>query len=370
MDAVHGRLIVRPNEEDLARLGDEARRTTNLRTASSGGRLAVTQDGHRSLRSNIAMAAEIASARAQGGGRRSVPHGVPFSAATRPRPRGALSRGQAGPRGVCPFPVLIRTFDLGADKQSKIFPATHPEANPVLGMRATRLALKHRDAFSTQLRGLLRAAVHGPLRIMLPLISGLEEFHDALAVIEEAKEELEEEGIAHASDVPIGVMIELPSAALVADVLADHVDFMSIGTNDLIQYTLAIDRENDEVNYLYQPLHPAILRLIKMVCDAGRRGDVPVSICGEMAADPLFTWVLVGMGVEELSMQSVSIPLIKQLLRLSSMSEMEELAASVLQASTAEEAERLVRDRMSERFPEHMQHRAGVDEDGPDDEGD
>ena len=212
--------------------------------------------------------------------------------------------------------------------------------------------------------------MHGPLRIMLPLISGLEEFHDALAVIEEAKEELEEEGIAHAADVPIGVMIELPSAALVADVLADHVDFMSIGTNDLIQYTLAIDRENDEVNYLYQPLHPAILRLIKMVCDAGRRGDVPVSICGEMAADPLFTWVLVGMGVEELSMQSVSIPLIKQLLRLSSMSEMEELAASVLQASTAEEAERLVRDRMSERFPEHMQHRAGVDEDGPDDEDD
>ena len=195
-----------------------------------------------------------------------------------------------------PFPVLIRTFDLGADKESKIFPATHPEANPVLGMRATRLALKHRGAFSTQLRGLLRAAVHGPLRIMLPLISGLEEFHDALAVIEEAKEELEEEGIAHAADVPIGVMIELPSAALVADVLADHVDFMSIGTNDLIQYTLAIDRENDEVNYLYQPLHPAILRLIKMVCDAGRRGDVPVSICGEMAADPLFTWVLVGMG--------------------------------------------------------------------------
>jgi phosphotransferase system enzyme I (PtsI) len=368
VDAVHGRVIINPNEEDLAKLAEETRRYEEFedRILKERALPAVTQDGHRiRLRSNIAMPSELESSlshRAEGIGLYRTEY-LFLGRDTAPTEEEHYQVAKHALAQSAPFPVLIRTFDLGADKESKVFRAAHVEANPALGMRGTRLALKYRDEFRIQLRGLLRAAVHGPLRIMLPLISGLEEFHEALAIIDEAKEQLNDEGIAHSDDVPIGVMIELPSAALVSDVLADHVDFMSIGTNDLIQYTLAIDRENDEVNYLYKPLHPAIVRLIRTVCEAGKRSGVPVSVCGEMAADPMFTWVLVGMGVEELSMQSVSIPLIKQLLRLSSLTEMEELANSVLQAATADEAVRVVHDRMLDRFPEHMQHRAGVDED-------
>ncbi|HGG58111.1 MAG TPA: phosphoenolpyruvate--protein phosphotransferase, partial [Nannocystis exedens] len=174
-------------------------------------------------------------------------------------------------------------------------------------------------------------------------------------------EQLENAGMAYASDPLIGVMIETPSAAIIADLLAERVDFMSIGTNDLIQYTLAVDRENDDVDYLYQPLHPAILRLIQRIAKAGADHEVPVSLCGEMAADPRYTWVLLGLGISELSMSPSAVPVIKNIIRGSSVAEMDALTARVLETKTAREASQLVLEAMHARFPEHLQHGGGRD---------
>ena len=259
-----------------------------------------------------------------------------------------------------PHPVRVRTFDLGSDKQAAGLAMGESEANPALGLRSMRLALRNRETFLAQLRGLLRAALHGPLQIMLPLISGLEELAACHEAFNEARAQLAEQGLPHADEVSVGVMIEVPSAAVVADLIAREVDFMSIGTNDLIQYALAIDRENDDVNYLYEPLHPAILRLIKQTCDAGAAAGIPVSLCGEMAADPRYTWVLVGLGLRELSMQSSAIPVVKSVIRSSTLDEMEALAQAVLACKTATDARRLVMQAIGERFGEHLQHTAGL----------
>ena len=263
-------------------------------------------------------------------------------------------------RRYAPHPVIFRTFDLGSDKPSKLLPFAKGEANPAMGLRSLRLALRARDVFLAQLRGLLRAAVHGPLRIMLPLVGSLEELEDGLAAVAEARDQLASAGMAHAGEVPVGVMIETPGAALTADLIADRVDFMSIGTNDLIQYTLAVDRDNDDVDYLYQPLHPAILRLIRAVAEAGARRKVPVSLCGEMAADPRFTWVLVGLGITELSMSPSAVPVIKHIIRGSQAAEMRALAEAVLAAPRARDAGELVLAAMHERFPEHLRHGGGA----------
>lgn len=262
-------------------------------------------------------------------------------------------------RRYAPYPVIFRTFDLGSDKPSKLIPFSKVEQNPAMGLRSLRLALRQRDIFLAQLRGLLRAALHGPLRIMLPLVGSLGELEAGLAAVEEAREHLASAGMAHATEVHVGVMIETPSAAIIADILATRVDFMSIGTNDLIQYALAVDRDNDDVDYLYQPLHPAILRMIKHVADAGKAADVPVSLCGEMAADPRYTWVLVGLGITELSMSPSAIPVIKHILRGSTAAEMRALAAEVLQTSDGRVADELVLAAMRARFPEHLRHGGG-----------
>ncbi|HGG57491.1 MAG TPA: phosphoenolpyruvate--protein phosphotransferase, partial [Nannocystis exedens] len=264
-------------------------------------------------------------------------------------------------RHYAPHPVVFRTFDLGSDKPSKLLGLSKGEANPAMGLRSLRLALRERETFLAQLRGLLRAALHGPLQIMLPLVGSLEELEAGLAAVDEAREQLENAGMAYASDPLIGVMIETPSAALIADLLAERVDFMSIGTNDLIQYTLAVDRENDDVDYLYQPLHPAILRLIQRIAKAGADHEVPVSLCGEMAADPRYTWVLLGLGISELSMSPSAVPVIKNIIRGSSAAEMDALTARVLETKTAREANQLVLEAMHARFPEHLQHGGGRD---------
>jgi len=260
---------------------------------------------------------------------------------------------------VAPYPVVFRTFDLGSDKPTKLLDFRERERNPAMGLRSLRLALREREMFLAQLRGLLRAAVHGPLRIMLPLVSGLTELRAAHEAVDEARSQLEDAGMAYAQDVPVGTMIEMPSAAIIADRMAAHVDFMSIGTNDLIQYTLAIDRDNDDVSYLYRPLHPAVLRLVHGVAEAGRQQGISVSLCGEMAADPRYTWVLVGLGVCELSMHPSAIPVIKNIIRSSEIQEMQALAQGVLAAPDVDEAERMVLAVMRERFPEHLEHGGG-----------
>jgi len=196
--------------------------------------------------------------------------------------------------GLAPRPVTIRTFDLGGDK----LPAgvrSHDE-NPALGLRAVRYCLRHPDMFRAQLRGLLRASVHGNLRVMFPMVSGVAELRAAKRALLEAREELRREGI-ETRLPPIGIMVELPSAALIADRLAMECEFLSIGTNDLIQYTMAIDRQNKDVAYLYRPLHLAVLRTLRLICDAGRGAGIPVSMCGEMAGEPQYVLVLLGLGL-------------------------------------------------------------------------
>jgi len=248
-------------------------------------------------------------------------------------------------------PVTIRTFDLGADKLAGFLEeAQLGEANPALGLRSLRLCLADlgRSLFRAQLRGLLRASVKGDLRIMFPMVSGVGELRAAKAVVEEVKAELRAEGQPFDEQIKVGIMIEMPSAALIADLLAREADFFSIGTNDLIQYTMAVDRVNELVSYLYEPLHPALLRLIRDVARAAKAGGIPVSICGEMAADPLVAPVLVGLGIHELSMSAVSIPEVKGVLRATTLWELERLVERVLQLPTAGE----IRDAVTEYLDE------------------
>jgi phosphotransferase system enzyme I (PtsI) len=248
--------------------------------------------------------------------------------------------------------ATFRTFDLGADKAGPISPG--PEVNPALGLRSIRLCLTEigKPLFRAQLRGLLRASVHGPMRLMFPMISGVSEVREAKAVLDECKRDLRQQGLAFDESIKVGVMIEMPSAAFTADLIAPEVDFFSIGTNDLIQYALAIDRVNEHVSYLYRPLHPAILRMVRFVADAARARDIPVAMCGEMAGEPLLALVLVGLGLGELSMNAVAIPMVKSVLRASTMAEARRLADQALALGTPEEIEALVREHMARRFPE------------------
>lgn len=252
---------------------------------------------------------------------------------------------------IAPYPVTIRTLDLGGDKFASHIELAE-EMNPAMGLRAVRFCLKEKEIFKTQLRGILRASTHGRLKILLPMISGVEELRQVKVILEEAKEELGVRGIPFDPEIPLGVMIEIPSAAITADILAREVDFFSIGTNDLIQYSLAIDRVNEHVSYLYEPLHPAILRNIKGVVDTARDAGIGVGICGEMASDPLYTLIFLGLGLDELSMNAIAIPRVKKVLRRSTRTEGEMLAKEILQFSTAKETELFIRKKMAERFPE------------------
>lgn len=364
VDAISGVVIVRPDEEALARwqaihdryeeFEDEVRKEHGLPATLSDGT-------HIALRANVGYEDDLGSSRFHGA------EGIGLyrtetlfmSREIPPTEEEHYRHAKRVLQRMAPYPVIFRTFDLGSDKPTKLLRFDEREPNPAMGLRSLRLALREREMFLAQLRGLLRAAVHGPLRLMLPLISGLSELKLGLEAVQEARDQLESSRMAYAQDVPVGIMIEMPSAAVVADVLAKHVDFMSIGTNDLIQYTLAIDRNNDDVAYLYRPMHPAILRLIRQVTEAGQAAGTPVSLCGEVAADPRFTWVLVGLGVRELSMHPPAIPVIKNILRASDLREMEALTQEVLGMGDVDSVERLVVKTMGARFPEHLQHGGG-----------
>jgi phosphotransferase system enzyme I (PtsI) len=221
-------------------------------------------------------------------------------------------------------PITIRTLDLGADKQVDSGRSNGPTPNnPALGLRAIRLCLKEPELFRVQVRALLRASAHGQVQIMLPMISNLQEFRQAQQLIESAREELRREGHKVADEIPIGAMIEVPAAAIAAPMLARHARFFSIGTNDLIQYTLAIDRVDDEVNYLYDPLHPAVLKLIHMTIEAGNSAGIPVAMCGEMAGDPRYTRLLLGLGLMDFSMHPASVLEVKRIIMDSDVGELQ-----------------------------------------------
>ena len=248
-------------------------------------------------------------------------------------------------------PATLRTFDLGADKLARfVQDAALHEPNPALGLRSVRLCMHElgRQLFRSQLRGFLRASAHGPMKIMFPMISGVAELRAAKAVVAAVQQQLRDEGVPFAEGIPIGIMIEMPSAAVTADQLATECDFFSIGTNDLIQYTMAVDRVNEFVSYLYEPLHPGLLRLICGVAEAAHARGIPVSVCGEMAGDALVAPVLVGLGVHELSMSAVSIPEVKSVLRQTSVGDLERLVEKMLAMATAAEIRAEISDYLDE----------------------
>jgi phosphotransferase system enzyme I (PtsI) len=254
---------------------------------------------------------------------------------------------------VAPNWAVIRTFDLGGKKLAREVMGSK-EDNPVLGLRALRLCMKHRDMFKTQLRALLRASAFGRIKIMFPLVSGVQELRQVKAFVREIESELDAEGVPYNKGLEIGIMIEVPAAAVIADVLATETDFFAIGTNDLIQYSLAIDRSNENVSYLYEPFHPGLLRLIKFVIDAGEKGGIPVSMCGEMASDPLYAIVLIGLGLKVFSMSPAAIPVIKNVIRSLRYKECKRIADQALQKKTAQEIEEFVIESVAMRFPEGL----------------
>ena len=241
------------------------------------------------------------------------------------------------------LPLTIRTVDLGADKQvDGGRQGGSVQANPALGLRAVRLCLKEPALFRPQLRAILRASAHGSIRLMIPMLSNMQETGQVLEMIDEIKAELGNQGVEFDEAIPVGAMIEVPAAAICADIFAGQLDFLSIGTNDLIQYTIAIDRVDDEVSYLYEPLHPAVLRLIRMTIDAGARADIPVAMCGEMAGDIKFTQLLLGLGLREFSVHPAYLLEVKKNILESDLGRLVGVADAALQASTAADVEKLL----------------------------
>ncbi|MHC1696799.1 MAG: phosphoenolpyruvate--protein phosphotransferase [Geobacteraceae bacterium] len=256
-------------------------------------------------------------------------------------------------RQMAPYPVTIRTLDVGGDK---FVPELNlsDELNPALGLRAIRLSLRCPELFKTQLRAILRASAFGTVRVFFPMISGVAEIRSAKALLEEARGELRAASIPFDENMEIGIMIETPSAVIIADLLAREVDFFSVGTNDLIQYSLAIDRTNEHLSDLYEPLHPAVLRSLKIVADAAHDAGIYVSICGEMAGEPNYLPILLGLGFDELSMNAVSIPKVKKILRRCSRVAAEEMVQQALSFATATEVEAFLQGQIVTKFSDSI----------------
>jgi len=350
VDGSRGRVVVEPSGPTL-----EGFRATQQREALEERQLqdtralkALTRDGVTvALRANVEFPDETASARLYGA------QGIGLF-----RSEYLLGRSREWPsedrqlevykrllEQMHPEPVTVRTWDVGLED---IGPAGPSTPNPAMGERATRLMDRAPDVFKTQLRALLRAAAFGPLRIMFPFIAGAEDLGRALALLQESRAELEAAGQAMGTGVSVGVTVEVPSAALCADLLAGAVDFLSIGTNDLIQYLLAVDRSDPRVSRHYQPLHPAVLRTLRGVVEAGARRGIEVSVCGEMAADPLQALVLLGLGVRDLSMNPAAIPRVKMAIRSVDLEMLTGLVHACLDLATAEQIETKLRTALGE----------------------
>ena len=254
---------------------------------------------------------------------------------------------------ISPNPITIRTFDLGGDKFiSRVSLAQ--EMNPALGLRAIRLGLREVDLFKTQIRAILRASALGKVRILFPMVSGMQEIYQLKGIIAEVKEELKAKGQPFDPAIEVGIMIEIPSAVVIADLLAKEVDFFSIGTNDLIQYLLAIDRVNEHVSHLYKPLHPAVLRFIKRTVDAAHTEGIRVSMCGEMAGEPFYTPILLGFGIDELSMNALSLLKVKKIIRSTYYRECQQLVNEILKFFITKQVEDFLQQELFSRFPEEL----------------
>jgi phosphotransferase system enzyme I (PtsI) len=342
LDGHDGCLIVDPTSETLARYaGIESRRAKvtaqlkELRETTS-----TTRDGrHIVLSANIELPEDVDAVAANGA------EGIGLyrteflylNRTTLPTEDEQYKIYRRVAEHVRPNPLIIRTFDLGGDKLAPGTVDITDELNPFLGWRAIRFCLENVEIFKTQLRAILRATVAGNVKIMFPMISGLDELRRAIAILGECKEELRSAKIDAAEKVEIGAMVEIPSAAICASVLAPEVDFFSIGTNDLIQYALAVDRVNEKIAHLYEPTHPAILRLLKMIADAGHAHNIWVGVCGEMAGDIALVPLLLGLGMEELSTAAILVPRVKRAVQSLSISECRELVEETFKLNTASE---------------------------------
>ncbi|CAA9324051.1 MAG: Phosphoenolpyruvate-protein phosphotransferase of PTS system [uncultured Gemmatimonadaceae bacterium] len=318
LDGSGGTLVVNPTpaETALFRTREERARQADAALRALGEAESVTRDGvHVTLRANVDLPDEAESAATSGADGVGLMR-TEFLVVGRATMPDEDEQYRAYRRVVEAFggrPVVIRTFDIGGDKLPVGgFPA---EANPFLGWRAVRMCLDQPELFRTQLRALLRAAMHGDVRVMLPLVVTLDEVRQARALLDEASAELAARGVPHRADLPLGVMVETPAAAVAADTLVDDVAFFSIGTNDLVQYTLAVDRGNANLASRFTPLHPAVLRLIDMTVRAGARASLDVSVCGEMASHALTMYALIGLGLRQLSVSPRAVPAVKQLVR-------------------------------------------------------
>jgi phosphotransferase system enzyme I (PtsI) len=341
LDGLNGVLIVNPSDQALFEYGQLILRQATLqqRLRDLLTEPAVTLDGCRVLlNANIEQAADAEQVKANGADGVGL-FRTEYLFLNREHLPGEEQQYQAYREAAValkPLPVVIRTLDLGGDKFLAHMQMP-TELNPFLGWRAIRISLQERDIFRAQLRAILRASAEGNLKVMYPMISGLDELNQANALLEEYKAELRQEKIPFDEHLEVGAMIETPSAAIVADSLAKRVKFFSIGTNDLIQYSLAVDRMNEKIAHLYEPTHPAIVRLIKSTVDAAHKHDVRVTVCGEMAGDPVLAPLLLGLGVDELSAAPSLVPSLKYLIRRLKLSEARELAAFALECESAAE---------------------------------
>jgi phosphoenolpyruvate-protein phosphotransferase (PTS system enzyme I) len=348
VDGYEGTVIVNPSEQTLFRYGkiQKAKQSFESRLMSANELAAQTLDGvNVSLRANIEKADEVALVkqyRAAGVGLYRTEF-LYLSSTSLPTEEQQYAAYKEIVAGLAPAPVTIRTLDVGGDKP---LPGASgligPEANPFLGFRAIRMCLENPGMFKDQLRAILRASAHGKVELLYPMISGPEEMERANALLAEAKEELKKRGQAFDAKITVGAMIEIPSAAIAGDVLAEQSDFFSIGTNDLIQYLLAIDRGNSRIAHLYDPTHPAVVRTIKQVVDTGHAHGLKVSVCGEMAGDAIYAPLLLGLGVDELSMTPTLVPSVRYLVRAMKMSDAKKLASDALKQTDAKKTYALV----------------------------
>lgn len=358
VDGLKGLIVVGPDDDELAKYADLQYQFEHYRKEVMQHRdlPALTTDGHRiQIFSNIELFEEVSAVFDYGG------EGVGLYRTEYTY----LNRSDLPPEEelfeeyrdlasiLSPRKLIIRTLDAGGDKMGQGFEHLE-EDNPVLGLRAVRFCMRYPEIFKTQLRAILRAAQLENVSLMFPMISGTSELRGVKKILEEVKSELRSEGIRFGETMPVGIMMELPSAVMIADILAKEVDFFGIGTNDLIQYSLGIDRTNRYVAHLYQPLHPALIRSIKHIVDSGHKAGIEVSMCGEMASDPYCLPVLVGMGVDCLSLNPQSIPGIKKVLRGLSLTDCSALLDEILKSDSVTTNNRLVRENIFKKFPDEL----------------
>lgn len=355
VDGRTGRIILNPTETTLTKYKGIKEQLHNHfdKLSKKSGLQTETYDGYRvQLHANIDLLSDLEALKQFRG------HGVGLL-----RTEAEFAAGSDLPQEeeqyaiyskfverMAPECVVIRTFDFGGDKFPRQY--QHNEPNPFLGFRAIRLMLKERDLFKMQLKAILRAAVHGNVHLMFPMVSSVAELLEAKTLLEESKAELKKKGEKYDNDIKVGCMIEVPSAAMTADLLAKECDFLSIGTNDLVQYTLAVDRTNSALHHLYTPAHPSILRLVRYVVGASNSQGIPVSICGEIAADPRYTPILLGLGVSELSVSPRCLPIIKNAIRNTSIIMANRAAEYALSLSSSQEVEQFITAEYYRTHPE------------------